>query len=57
MKNYKSTYDFYRSDDWKECKAQVLHDRIRSDGVVICEHCHSPIVKGFNPSKNNNAGV
>jgi predicted kinase len=57
MKFYKSTYDFYRSDDWKQCKAQVLHQRIKTDGVIYCEHCGKPIVKGFNPDKNNNGGA
>ena len=57
MKTYKSTYDFYRGEDWQQCKAQVLHDRIKSDGVVLCEHCGKPIIKGFNPSANNNAGA
>lgn len=57
MKTYKSTYDFYRGEDWANCKAQVLHDRIRSDGVVYCEHCGKPIIKGFNPMANNNSGA
>lgn len=57
MKTYKSTYDFYRGEDWKQCKAQVLQSRIKSDGVVLCEHCGKPIVKGFNPNANNNAGA
>lgn len=56
MKHYASTAAFYRSDDWAACKAQVLHDRIRSDGVY-CEHCGKIILKGFNPQANNNAGA
>lgn len=56
MKNYKSTSDFYRGEDWAKCKAQVLHDRIK-DGVIYCEHCGKPIVKGFNPSNNKNSGA
>ncbi|MBQ6447136.1 MAG: HNH endonuclease [Bacillus sp. (in: Bacteria)] len=55
MKFYKNTYDFYRSDDWNNCKMQVLHERVKPDGSVICEHCGKPITKGFNPSANNNA--
>lgn len=57
MKTYKSTYDFYRGEDWRECKAQVLQARLKADGSIICEHCGKPIVKGFNPSANNNAGA
>lgn len=57
MKTYKSTYDFYRGEDWQQCKAQVLLQRTKSDGVVYCEHCGKPIVKGFNPNANNNKGA
>lgn len=57
MKSYKSTYDFYRSDDWNSCKAQVLQARIKADGFIICEHCGKPILKGFNPNANNNSGA
>lgn len=57
MKTYKSTYEFYKSLDWANCKLQVLDERTKKDGVVYCEHCGKPIVKGFNPSKNNNAGA
>ena len=57
MKYYKSTYDFYRGEDWKQCKAQVLQQRLKADGTVICEHCGKPIVKGFNPAANNNSGA
>lgn len=57
MKTYRSTYEFYRSDDWSNCKAQVLQSRIKSDGVIYCEHCGLPILKGFNNRANNNAGA
>lgn len=57
MMNYKSTYEFYRSKEWADCKAQVLSERIKSDGVVYCEMCGKPLLKGFNPSANNNSGA
>ena len=57
MKTYKSTYDFYRGEDWANCKAQVLQQRIKADGVIYCEHCGKPIIKGFNPQANNNSGA
>lgn len=57
MKTYKGTYDFYRGEDWAAAKTQVLHERIREDGKIYCEHCGQPITKGFNPNKNNNAGA
>ena len=57
MKAYKSTYDFYRGEDWKQCKDQVLQQRLKDDGSIICEHCGKPIIKGFNPAANNNSGA
>lgn len=57
MKTYKSTYDFYRGEDWKQCKSQVLQARLKADGSIICEHCNQPILKGFNPNANNNSGA
>lgn len=57
MRTYKSTYDFYRGEDWANCKAQVLQKRMKSDGSIICEHCGKPIIKGFNPQANNNSGA
>lgn len=57
MKTYKSTYEFYRSEDWANCKEQVLHQRIKADGSIVCEHCGQIITKGFNPSANNNSGA
>lgn len=57
MRRYDSTAQFYRGPEWANCKAQVLHERIAADGAVYCEHCGKLIVKGFNPSANNNAGA
>lgn len=53
--NFKSTYDFYRSKEWADCKAQVLDRELKKGkGVVYCAHCHKPITKGFNPNEKNN---
>ena len=58
MKSYKSTYDFYRSDDWSNCKAQVIQRELaKGNGVIYCDICKQPLVKGFNPNANNNAGA
>lgn len=56
MKTYDNTAQFYRGQDWANCKAQVTHERLK-DGVLYCELCGKPIVKNFNPNKNNNAGA
>lgn len=57
MKHYDNTAQFYRSQDWDNCKAQVTVERMKDDGVLYCELCGKPIVKNFNPSKRNNAGA
>jgi len=54
---YESTAQFYRSEPWQACKAQVLHERTKADGAIYCEHCGRLILKGFNPNANNNAGA
>ena len=54
MRRFDSLPQFYNSQDWADCKAQVLHERMR-DGVIICEHCGQPILKGFNPNERNNS--
>lgn len=57
MKYYTSLTAFYNGEDWANCKAQVLNSRIQEDGVVYCEQCGLPIVKGFNPNEKNNKGA
>lgn len=57
MKHFDNLPQFYGSKEWADCKAQILHERIRSDGTIICEHCGKPIFKGFNPQANNNKGA
>lgn len=56
MQNYNNTAQFYKSEDWANCKATVLHSRLK-DGAIYCEYCHKLILKDFNPSANNNAGA
>ena len=53
---FNSTAQFYKSNEWAACKAQVLNERQRN-GAIYCEHCGQPILKGFNPQANNNAGA
>lgn len=56
MRNYTTLASFYAGDDWSECKARVLNDRIKG-GAVYCEHCGEVILKNFNPQEKNNAGA
>lgn len=54
MKCYSTLPSFYASDDWENCKAQVLRERLKS-GCVYCEHCGEVITKTFNAKERNNA--
>lgn len=54
MKTYNNTVEFYKSQDWANCKAQVTAERIQKDGCLYCELCGKPIVKNFNPNERNN---
>lgn len=56
MRNYTTLASFYASDDWANCKAQVINERLK-DGALYCEHCGQVIEKSFNPKKRNNAGA
>lgn len=56
MRYYNNLRDFYTGEDWAQCKAQVLNERMRG-GEVRCEYCGEIILKSFNPSKKNNAGA
>ena len=55
--NFKTLHQFYASSEWEACKAQVLNERIKKDGSVVCEHCGKPILKNFNPNERNNKGA
>ncbi len=54
MRRFENLPSFYNSKEWADCKAQVLHERIKADGTIVCEHCGKPILKGFNPNEKNN---
>jgi predicted kinase len=54
MKIYSTLASFRASDDWANCKAIVLKERLRG-GAVYCEHCGKVILKNFNPKEKNNA--
>lgn len=57
MRYFDNLPQFYGSKEWEQCKAQVLNERIRTDGTIICEHCGQPILKSFNGQANNNKGA
>lgn len=57
MRHFDNLPQFYGSKEWADCKAQVLHERMKRDGFIVCEHCGQIITKGFNPQANNNKGA
>ena len=45
--------EFYKSTEWYEFKQRLLLSRLNEEGVLICWHCHKPILKfNFDPTKN-----
>lgn len=56
MRHFDNLPQFYGSKEWADCKAQVLHERLK-DGAVYCEHCGKEILKNFNPQAKNNKGA
>lgn len=59
MRHFSTTAQFYRSQEWQDCKALVLHRELERnpDGVIRCAYCGQPILKGFNPTEKNNRGA
>lgn len=55
MKHYNDTSEFYKGQDWVNCKAQVTQARLKKDGALYCELCGKPLVKNFNPNERNNS--
>ena len=39
--------NFYRSKQWVELMQIIKLKRVNSDGQLICEHCHKPIVAKY----------
>ena len=39
--------NFYRSKEWEQLRSNLRLERIDSNGDVICEHCHKPIVNKY----------
>jgi predicted kinase len=56
MRTFDNTTQFYNSNEWQACKAQVTQERLK-DGALYCEHCGKIIVKSFNPNAKNNKGA
>lgn len=51
---FNSTAAFYNSKEWQYCKLQVIEERKRADGAIVCADCGRVLVKSFNPTERNN---
>lgn len=38
---------FYKSKEWEALLKQLKLERVNSDGELICEYCHKPILKKY----------
>ena len=38
---------FYKSKEWQNLRQCLILERVNSDGDIICEHCHKPIIKPY----------
>lgn len=54
MRHFNSTAEFYNSKEWGYCKMQVMEQRKKEDGSIVCADCGRVLVKSFNPNENNN---
>lgn len=39
--------NFYKSKEWEALLQQLKLERVDSNGEIVCEHCHKPIVKKY----------
>lgn len=39
--------NFYKSKQWEDLLEQLKLERVDSNGDIVCEHCHKPIVKKY----------
>jgi len=56
VRAFDNVTQFYNSQEWANCKAQVTAERLK-DGALYCEHCNKLILKSFNPNERNNKGA
>ena len=47
MKIYKSASEFYTSLEWRRFREMLMHERVNSDGMIICAECGKPILKPY----------
>lgn len=39
--------NFYKSKPWVELMKCIKLQRVNDEGILLCEHCHKPIVKSY----------
>lgn len=45
---FRTVHDLYISSDFRKLRESLMHERADHDtGLLLCEHCHRPIVQGY----------
>lgn len=44
---YRTIHDLYVSSEFKKLRAFLMHERTNEQGLLLCEHCHKPIVRPY----------
>lgn len=47
MRWLNTPHDLYISAEFRQLRAQLMHERVNAEGVLICAHCGKPILRDF----------
>ena len=47
MKWLTTPHELYISSEFRSLREQLMHERVNDEGLLICEHCGKPILKGY----------
>lgn len=44
---FRTIHDLYVSPEFKKLRASLMNERVDEQGLLLCEHCHKPIVRPY----------
>lgn len=44
---WRTLADFYTSKEWRQLRAQLIHERTKADGILYDEHSGEPLLKSY----------
>lgn len=47
MKWLTTPHELYISSEFRGLREQLMHERVNEEGLLICEHCGKPILRGY----------